>query len=102
MEVGGSVPGVTADSVKNKEQNGSFYIIMSGVSVSHGIQLFSTSQRGPCKSWFNTNPSKRHGFQQISTEFHSPVSWFESSRSKLVSMGGVVDSEYANPAKKRR
>ena len=37
---------VGADSKKNKEQNGSLYTIRSGVSVSHGIQLFSTSQGG--------------------------------------------------------
>ena len=37
MKGGGSVPGVTADSVKNKEKNGSFYSIKSGVSVCRGV-----------------------------------------------------------------
>ena len=86
MEGGGSVPGGTADSVKNKVQNGSLYTIKSGVLVSHGIQLFSTSKGGPCKSRINTTPSKNNGFHQSSTLIRSLVSGFEFNRSKLVSM----------------
>ena len=72
---------VGADSKKNEEQNGSLYTIRSGVSVSHGIQLFSTSQGGP----FNTTPSKKR-------KFHQPWgAW-----------GRGVDSEYASLSKNQR
>jgi hypothetical protein len=40
VEGGDSVPGVTADSVKNRKHNCSFGSIKSGVLVSRGIQLF--------------------------------------------------------------
>ena len=46
MEGDGSGPWATSDSVKNSEQNGSFYTIKSGVFVSRGIQIFSASQGG--------------------------------------------------------
>ena len=47
MEGGDSGPGVTAVSVKNKEQSGSFKSSKSGGSVSQRVQLFSTSKGGP-------------------------------------------------------
>ena len=47
-------------------------------------------------------PLKKCGFHQSSNEFCNLVSGFESSRSKLISVGRGVDSDYANPAKKQR
>ena len=46
LKGGGSFPGAAAGSVKNREQNGSFYTNNLRVSVSRGIQLFSISQGG--------------------------------------------------------
>ena len=80
LKGGGSVPGAAAGSIKNREQNGSFYTINLRVSVSRGIQLFSISKGGPCRSVFNNPPSKKHRFYKSSTEFWNLVSGFESSR----------------------
>jgi hypothetical protein len=90
---GDSDPRVTAVSVKNKEQSGSFKTSKSGGSVSH---------RGPCMSGFNTTPSKKHRFHKSCTEFCSLVSVFELNRSKPVSVERGVDSEYTSPAKWQR